>query len=105
MNGHSPNGHSHEPIRFEDFAASTATQHLGSVVGGSLTKGLEVRLDPEVNVEQMAAGRYVTVDANGQLFFGMITDVELRTTMAALADSPPGEDDGFLRDVFRGTAA
>ncbi|HEY8838380.1 MAG TPA: hypothetical protein VIO16_12040, partial [Dehalococcoidia bacterium] len=65
----------------------------------------EVRLDSNVDVEAMAVGRYATIEANGQLFFGMITDVELRTTMPALLDSPPGQDDDFLRDVYRGTAA
>jgi DNA helicase HerA-like ATPase len=84
---------------------SHTTSALGSVVGGSLSGGLEVRLDPEVDVEEMAVGRYVTVEAHGQLFFGMITDVELRTTMDALTQSPPGLDDDFLRDVYSGTAA
>jgi hypothetical protein len=78
---------------------------LGSVVGGSLSAGLEVRLDAEVDVEAMAVGRYVTIDAHEQRFFGMITDVELRTTIDALTETPPGQDDEFLRDVYRGTAA
>ena len=63
---------------------SPVLRQLGSVVGGSLSGGLEVRLDPDVDVEEMAVGRYVTVEAHGQLFFGMITDVELRMTMDAL---------------------
>ncbi|MBI2759936.1 MAG: ATP-binding protein [Chloroflexi bacterium] len=82
-----------------------ATLRLGSVVGGSLTKGLEVRLAPDRSVEEMAAGRYVTIEAAGQKFFGMITDVELRTASDAVLRSPPDPEDDFLREVFAGTAA
>jgi len=110
MNGRGTNGHNRVsvqdtvPLVMTDPIAGPL-QLLGSVVSGSLSGGLEVRLDAEVDVETMAAGSYVTVDGRDQLFFGMITDVELRTTMPALADSPPGEDDEFLREVYRGTAA
>ena len=72
------------------------------VTGGSLTKGLEVRLQPAISVEEMAAGRYVTIDGTRARFFGMITDVELRSAMPELAYSPP--EDEFLREVLDGTA-
>ncbi|MGV2434453.1 MAG UNVERIFIED_CONTAM: hypothetical protein LVT10_05880 [Anaerolineae bacterium] len=36
-------------------------QRIGVVVGGSLSKGLRVRLDSAISVEQMAVGRYVVV--------------------------------------------
>lgn len=35
---------------------------LGVITGGSLTKGVEVRLDPLTSPEDLAAGRYVTID-------------------------------------------
>ncbi len=103
---HGTNGASHkDPLTIFPSQPTGPLRPLGSVVGGSLSHGLEVRLDPEVEVEAMAVGRYVTVEAQEQLFFGMITDVELKTTMPALLDMPPGHDDDFLRDVYRGTAA
>jgi len=67
-----------------------------------------VRLDAEVDVEEMAAGTYVTLGPGGRqgmLYVGMITDIELRATMPALLDTPPGPDEDFLQDVYRGTAA
>lgn len=78
---------------------------LGTVIGGSLTHGLEVRLAPERSVEEMAAGRYVTIQGRTQKFFGMITDVELRATSDAVLRAPPDPDDAFLREVLTGTTA
>ncbi len=78
---------------------------LGSVVGGSLTKGLDVRLTADRSVEDLAAGRYVTIETVGHKFFGMITDIELRAASDAVLRAPPQPDDDFLREVFAGTAA
>ncbi len=51
---------------------------LGMVVGGSLSKGLEVKLDAQTVMEGLAVGRYVVVEGEtGQRFFGMITDLSL----------------------------
>jgi DNA helicase HerA-like ATPase len=86
-------------------AAVAPTRLLGSVVAGSLTRGLDVRLEAGVDVEQMAVGRYVTIESGGYTFFGMVTDVELRATSETVQQSPPALDDGFLRAVYQGTAA
>ena len=34
---------------------------LGSVIQGSLTKGLEIRLLPDVSVEEMRVGKFLVV--------------------------------------------
>ncbi len=85
--------------------AASGNLRLGTVIGGSLTQGLEVRLAPERSVEEMAAGRYVTIQGRTQKFFGMITDVELRATSDAVLRAPPDPDDAFLREVLTGTTA
>ena len=82
-----------------------AARVLGTVVAGSLTRGLDVRLDAGADVEEMAVGRYVTVAGGSHTFFGMVTDVELRATTDAVQKAPPALDDDFLREVYRGTAA
>ena len=87
------------------MSASDSGRQLGQVVGGSLSKGLTVRLDPTVSIEQMAVGRYVTIAGAQHTFFGMITDIELRSTSDSVQKMPPGLDDDFLREVFQGTAA
>lgn len=105
MNANRNGSHGSEALGAFAQAADEVLGGLGVVVAGSLSKGLQVRLDAGVKVEEMAVGRYVTVEANQQLFFGMITDVELQTTSEALTHSPPASDDDFLREVYQGTAA
>ena len=53
------------------------SERLGIVTSGSLNKGVEVRLDSQASVEDMAVGRYVTIKGQKQRFFGMITDISL----------------------------
>jgi len=76
---------------------------LGIVVSGSLTKGVEVRLDPGVSVEDMAVGRYVTVKGERRRFFGMVTDVALDATDPRLLSAPPDVSDPFVAEVIAGT--
>jgi len=79
-------------------------QHLGIVVAGSLTKGLDVRLIESVQIEDMAVGRYVTIQGNKQRFFGMITDVTLGVVDERIIQSPPDLSDTFLAEVLGGTS-
>lgn len=78
---------------------------LGVVVGGSLSRGLAVKLDPAVSIEDMAVGRYVVVHGTQRRFFCMINDITLESTNPAIQSEPPEISDPFLRDVYLGTAA
>jgi len=79
-------------------------QKLGIVTTASLEKGVDVRLDAPVSVEDMVVGRYVTIEGRKRRFFGMITDVRLGVTDERLAISPPDVNDPFIRDVLSGTS-
>ncbi|MBM4433413.1 MAG: ATP-binding protein, partial [Chloroflexi bacterium] len=79
-------------------------QRLGIVVAGSLTKGLEVRLDSAVSVEDMAVGRYVTIEGQKRRFFGMITDISLGVIDQKLTVTPPDVADPFMAEVLAGTS-
>ena len=63
---------------------------LGVVVGGSLSKGLEVKLDRDTSTEETAVGRYVVVQGQSRRFFSMITDVMLDATDPALGQDRAG---------------
>lgn len=80
-------------------------RRLGVVVGGSLTKGIEVRLDDGRSVEEMAVGRYVVVQGQQQRFFGMITNVVLDVAHPGIAGASADAEDAFVREVLAGTAA
>lgn len=79
---------------------------LGVIVGGSLSKGLTVRLDAGRSVEELAVGRYVVVHGkDNRRFFCIINDVQLQSANPAIQNDPPDISDPFLRDVYIGTAA
>lgn len=88
-----------------DGAMQPDTPRLGVVVGGSLSKGLIVKLDQAQSVEELAVGRYVVVHGERKRFFCMLTDIELTNTNPGIQNDPPDMRDPFLRDVYTGTAA
>ncbi|MBI4216364.1 MAG: ATP-binding protein [Chloroflexi bacterium] len=79
-------------------------ERLGLVVGGSLTRGLEIKLDPGVSIENMAVGRYIVLQGERRRFLAMVTDVSLGAMDPALALAPPEVSDPFFAEVMRGTA-
>jgi len=79
-------------------------QRLGIVVAGSLNKGVEVRLDSSASVEDMAVGRFVTIEGQKQRFFGMITDISLGVIDQRLTVTPPDTSDPFMAEVLAGTS-
>lgn len=80
------------------------TQRLGVVIGGSLSKGLDVRLEREVSTEELAVGSYAVVRGQSKRFFSMITDVQLGATSDEVTLNPPDMSDDFLRAVHLGTS-
>jgi DNA helicase HerA-like ATPase len=87
--------------------ASLEQDRLGMVVGGSITQGVEVRLDGGANgsVEDIKVGTFVTIQGRSYRFFGVVTDISLGATDARLKHSPPDVDDPFIADIVAGTVA
>ncbi|TVR24724.1 MAG: ATP-binding protein [Anaerolineaceae bacterium] len=81
------------------------SDYLGVVVGGSLGRGLVIRLEAAQSVEALAVGRYVVVRGQHKRFFCMVTDIELNTTHPAIQNSPPDMSDPYLHAVYSGTVA
>ncbi|MBN1812459.1 MAG: DUF87 domain-containing protein, partial [Anaerolineae bacterium] len=80
-------------------------QRLGIVVAGSLSRGLDIKLDPNTVIEGLAVGRYVVVRGQtGRRFFSIITDVQLDALNPLIEKSPPDTSDPFLARVYAGTA-
>lgn len=81
------------------------TMRLGVVVGGSLSKGLQVKLDQGTQIEDLAVGRYVVIRGVHKRFFCMVKDIVLDNTNPAIKSDPPDLSDPFFREVYSGTAA
>ncbi|MFP4101896.1 helicase HerA domain-containing protein [Coleofasciculus sp.] len=78
-------------------------KRLGSVIQGSLSGGLEVRLEADVSVEDMRVGKFLVVQGMRSRFFCMLTDVALGTSSQRIWANPPHPNDSFLREVLAGS--
>ncbi len=78
-------------------------QPLGSVIQGSLSQGLEVRLHADVSVEDMRVGKFLVVRGVRSHFFCMLTDVALGTASNRIVANPPDPSNTFLQEVLAGT--
>ncbi len=87
------------------YLAGDEEMRLGVVVGGSLSKGLIVKLDVGVQIEDLAVGRYIVVHGESKRFFCMITDIVLDNTNPDIQSAPPDISDPFMAAVYTGTAA
>lgn len=76
---------------------------LGSVIEGSLSGGLDVRLHPDVSVEDMRVGKFLVVQGTRSRFFCLLTDVSLGTSNPRIFTHPPDPNDTFWLDVLAGS--
>lgn len=81
----------------------TFDRPLGSVIQGSLSTGLEVRLHPDVSVEEMRVGKFLVVQGMQARFFCLLTDVSLGTASQRIFANPPHPQDDFLQSVLAGS--
>ncbi len=76
---------------------------LATVTQGSLSQGLEARLNPGVSIEDLRVGQFMVVQGRRHRFFGILTDVKLGTASPHILMNPPGPDDQLLMEVLSGT--
>ena len=77
---------------------------LGVITRGSLVEGLEMKLDPSRNVEDMKAGKFVVIEGDKNDFFSMVTDMRLDATNQEILLHPPEQSDALLREILSGTS-
>ncbi|TYQ24713.1 helicase HerA domain-containing protein [Pseudanabaena sp. UWO310] len=78
-------------------------QPLGIVVQGSLSDGLEVRLNGEISVEDMRVGKFLVVHGRHTHFFCILTNVTLGTASPRILMNPPDPENTFLTEILAGT--
>jgi len=79
-------------------------RRLGVITKGSLVEGLEMKLDPSQNIEDMKAGKFAVIEGEKNDFFSMVTDMRLDATNPEILLHPPALDDELLRQVLSGTS-
>lgn len=79
---------------------------LGSVISGSLTDGLIMRLSPETDLELIKTGKFVSIADKKNRFFCLVTDLRLETTHPDILLFPPTPSEHLLykslthKDIF-----
>lgn len=79
-------------------------RRLGVITKGSLVEGLEMKLDPTQNIEDMKAGKFAVIEGEKNDFFSMVTDMRLDATNPEILLHPPAQDNELLRQVLSGTS-
>lgn len=77
------------------------TPPLAQIISGSLTEGFFARVEPTVALDQLKAGKFVTIDGQTLRFFALVTDIKLETTNPDILLFPPGADEQLLMSLVR----
>lgn len=75
--------------------------HIGHIVSGSLTDGFIMRIHPDVALEEIKTGKFVTILGNKHAFFSLITDLTLQVSHPDILLFPPSEKETLLRSVLK----
>ena len=78
---------------------------LGIIVAGSLSEGMEVRLNADVSIEDIKVGTFVNMQGRDKRFFGVLTEVALKSIDQSLINNPPDVSNSFISEVVSGTTA
>jgi DNA helicase HerA-like ATPase len=78
-------------------------KQLGVVTGGTFNAGLTIRLDPDVSTEALRIGDFVIVEGDQNLYFSMVSDLELHSTDARLPADPPMDASPLIAHALRGS--
>ncbi|KKP29638.1 MAG: hypothetical protein UR12_C0004G0009 [candidate division TM6 bacterium GW2011_GWF2_30_66] len=66
---------------------------LGHIISGSLIEGFVLRINPEIQLESIKTGKFVSIDGKQHKFFSLITDLKLEVTSQDILLFPPDQDD------------
>lgn len=82
---------------------SDPTQHetIGRVVDGSLTRGMEIKLESSISIEDINNGTYVVIQGKHNRFVAMVTDLTLGTSDQNLKFNLPDMSDPLIREIVQ----
>lgn len=71
---------------------------LGSVISGSLTEGFIIRIHHGINLQDIKAGKFVSIVSQQYKFFSLITDLKLEVTNPDILLFPPSPEEKILQN-------
>lgn len=74
---------------------------LGSIVSGSLTDGLVMRIAPNTELEEIKTGKFLSIVGNSYKFFSLITDLSLQVTNPDILLFPPSKEETVLMNILK----
>lgn len=76
-------------------------KQLGTIVSGSLTEGLVMRILGDTELENIKTGKFVCIEGKSHRFFSLITDLSLAVTSPDILLFPPTEKESLLKEQLR----
>lgn len=73
---------------------------LGSIITGSLTDGLVMRVNPQADLESLKTGKFVCINTGTYRFFSLVTDIKLEVTNPDILLFPPSQDELLLKQAL-----
>ena len=89
----------------DDKGFAMSMDRLGIIIGGSWANGLDIKLSPSFEIEDVIVGSLITVQGKNSRFFGIISDIVLEASDQSLRSSPPDIDNPFIAKIISGTGA
>lgn len=77
------------------------SKKIGSIVGGSLSEGLSMRVDGDTPFESIKTGKFVSIIGKNYTFFSLITDLSLEVTHPEIIQFPPHADQTLLLSFLK----
>lgn len=70
---------------------------LGTIISGSLSEGLTMRINKDIALETIKTGKFLCVKSLNQDFFSIITDIKLEVTNSDILLFPPSSQETLLK--------
>jgi DNA helicase HerA-like ATPase len=74
---------------------------IGHIISGSLTEGLVIRISPDMPLEDIKTGKFVSIAGKHHTFFSLITDLSLEVTHPDILLFPPTPEEKLLNSLLK----
>ena len=75
---------------------------IGTVVGGSLSQGTDIKLEQTTSVEEIKSGHFITIRGSTRRFFGVVTDISLEHSDSGITHQVTGDTEEHIISALKG---